>query len=693
MSRQTVFRVHPTINFARFGTSEDFYLSPETSAGLALPGSETTGGLPIRRGTEDELITSTDLRDTVGNLKRQAARFRLFSYDLDGPEAYPNGGGTEILPGTRLPDGRTVKNVVWTVHLANKKANNYNIVSSMGLAAFADGQVPQLRNPQTYGTPDSAARLTALVIDPGPRAILGEPGDGESAPVRFDKITAATYSDGTGRVATVQDYPKSFPPGDLYQPAGPLDSLGELRTDAQGRLLVLAAFGRTAAQIDEYGVPVQLAGDTNNASWFDDAADGPVSATIVFEDGNAEEAFGAWVVCCDPSYAPQIRNVVSVWDDVYDAWVREMGLRPEIFDPATQTYNPDHRPVFETDIHPIFRAAALQRWTVNLPRIALRAHEAVDAIGADDDPNRTIMAGLTFIRNPNASETGVGVPLMPLSLGDAGKPFLTVTQTQYFFLEQWNRKRFDPGSGPSLGRGEMLDVASLSNCLGGRYVPGIEVSYTIRQPDIYIEDWRTSGAGPFRIKPKPLAYANAQADKPFLSGGWIPLRDDHRGLEPGDLSKFMAIPWQTDYNSCSIHQTSINTAGANKATGNTTTLYWSWPAQRPDAVYVAGEVVGNVLPAQKWSIRGEGTFALNPKTASTFQDPLDAVNKWDQIGIVVQGTAIDGGAYAADHYLEVQSLLDVPGDPDDPVLAWPFNANPPVTHPPGRRGRSVRHGR
>ena len=30
----TVFRLHPTINFARVGTSDDYYLSPETSAGL-----------------------------------------------------------------------------------------------------------------------------------------------------------------------------------------------------------------------------------------------------------------------------------------------------------------------------------------------------------------------------------------------------------------------------------------------------------------------------------------------------------------------------------------------------------------------------------------------------------------------------------------------------------------------------------
>ena len=65
------------------------------------------------------------------------------------------------------------------------------------------------------------------------------------------------------------------------------------------------------------------------------------------------------------------------------------------------------------------------------------------------------------------------------------------------------------------------------------------------------------------------------------------------------MSKFMSIPWQTDYNSCSIHQASINTSGQNTATGNPLTLYWSWPSQRPDAVYPATAVVNGVLPAAR----------------------------------------------------------------------------------------------
>ena len=52
MLNRTVIRIHPAINIARLGTSEEYNLSPETSAGLPLAGTRTTGGLPIKPGTD-----------------------------------------------------------------------------------------------------------------------------------------------------------------------------------------------------------------------------------------------------------------------------------------------------------------------------------------------------------------------------------------------------------------------------------------------------------------------------------------------------------------------------------------------------------------------------------------------------------------------------------------------------------------
>lgn len=424
----TVFRLHPTINFARVGTSKEYYLSPETSAGLPGAG-ETVGGLPIKAGTEAEFITSDDLRDGKGNLKRQAARFRIFVYDHGSPDRYPSGAGTEILPGSTLADGRVVADVVWTVHLANKKANAYNVVNSEGLEAYR-GKVPQVRNGEEYGTPDSESRRVKLIIDPGPRALKASEGGTAS----FNRGSRVRFSDGQGGISENKHYMKTFPQDsydELFEPSGPLKTLGEMRIDEKGRLLVLPGFGRTAAVYDEYGDPIPLTGDLNNVGWYDDAADGPVSATLVFADGSTEEVFGAWVVCGDPAFAPQIRNVVSVWDDVYDAWVRELDLQPEVY--RDGKYDKSYRPSFSDDIYPIFRASALQRWTANLPELAVKAHTAVESIKAGDHPAQTIMTGLAYIRNPNVKkELSVGVPLMPLSLGEAGTDFLAVSKTQYF---------------------------------------------------------------------------------------------------------------------------------------------------------------------------------------------------------------------------------------------------------------------
>eukprot|EP01039_Chlorochromonas_danica_P015844 gene15844-18678_t len=277
-----------------------------------------------------------------------------------------------------------------------------------------------------------------------------------------------------------------------------------------------------------------------------------------------------------------------------------MDLQPEIYNCSTGNFNPAYKPAFEATVRPIFRAANLQRWTTGLPKMAIRAHEAVDAISPNDNPDKTIMAGLNFVRNPNSGEENIGTPLMPLSVGDAGKSFLTVTKSQYFFLEQWSKNNFEANKGFDLSPGEFLDMAALSNCLGGRYVPGIEISYIVRCPDIYRSNWKISGSGPFRIKPAQLEYLKAVKNVPFLTGGWFPENNIVDGLEPGDVSKFMAVPWQADYNSCSIHQPSSNTNDVNKTNGNSTTLYWSWPAQRPDSVYVSEEVINNVLPLQQW---------------------------------------------------------------------------------------------
>lgn len=671
---EQVLRVHPAIAIARVGNSEEYYIGPETLAGLPVEGAlETLGGLPIRPGTGSEMITSRELRDREGAMKRQAARFKIFQYPKEAAKHYRSGAGTEVVIGS-VVDGKTVTDIIWTVHLANKKASAYIMNDNLGMAVYEKAHASELklRNLSVGSDPNNAARLRKLIIDPGPRAIRGT----DTRAVRFDKSTFASFRDSGAEIREISSYPKSFPDdsfSQLYTPVGSIETLGELRTDDRGRLLVLGGYGKACARTLPDGTPFPLingpvapgvVADCNEEGWFDDIGDGPVSAVLVFADGSVHSVHGAWVVVGDPSFAPQILNVVTLWDQVFDTWVRDLDLCPEIHG---HRFRDSYRPFFDDDLYPVFRAASLQRWTTNLPERAIEAHDAVGRIRAEDDPGETILTGLAYIRNPNNPRMfNIGAPFMPLSSGDPGNAFLSVTLTQYFFLSQWNKSWFHPERAPKLGPGELLDKAALFNCVGGDFGPGLEMTFVVKDPEIYALDWRETGAGPFRIRARPLDYRQAQGSQPFLTMGYVPLHPRPGGveaapLEPGDLSKFMAIPWHTDFNACATHNPDPNPR-------NLKTLYWAWPAQRPVDVHVARDVRNGRLGPQRYSIRGPGTYSDDPSQAGRYADLIDIVLNWHRIGFVMQGSAIAGDVvFSPEQFLEVQSLLDEPV-----ITPWPM---------------------
>lgn len=696
------FRIHPAVGLARVGNSEEFVLAPESMAGSPLPGhAPLTGGLPIRAGTESDPVRSGDLRDSAGALKRHAARFRVFAYPDSAKESWPRGDGVEVTLGSDI-GGRKVKDIIWTVHVANKKANCFVLTETglQGIASYENGNLPPIRNssindPKAPQPRDKIAalndpqRVRKLTIDPGPRTISGA----QSSGVRFDRATLASYFDEVGgSVVPIKDYPKSFP-SDSFRfmdtPSGNIDTLGELRTDDKGRLLVLGGYGRAAGW--RLTGPAPLEDDVNNNQWFDDTSDGPVSAVIIFSDDTRASVHGAWVTTTDPSYAPQILNVVSLWDDIYDSWVRLLDLAPSIYDPSKGGYLESYAPTFDDQLAPIFRSAALQQWTVNLSQRGISAHNSLLDIRSEDDPATTPLAGITAIfRNPFTTN-GLDTTRMPLHLGDAGESFLALRKTQYFFLQRWSEGKgsYRAGSGAALGPGEFLDKATFVNCLGGRFSPGIDLTFVMREPAIYVRPWQYSGAGPFRVRPKQLAYTKARAsEQPLLTAGYVPRHVESDGLEPGDLSKFMAVPWHTDYNSCATHVPSPNPPGNR-------TVFWSWPAQRPVAVYAAADVTwgsntppddtptqGPVLGQQRWSVRGEGTDSPDAENWGRYQVRLEMLANWSRIGVVLQSPQIDDGALKAvpdSWYLEVQSQLLDTGK--TPVVPFPNHATHVTSDP------------
>ncbi len=424
------------------------------------------------------------MRDAQGAFKRQAARFRIFQYPDANAGSYPTGLGTEIKIGSTV-NGKTVENIIWTVHVANKKANTYVLVEdppNAGIASYENGKLPPLRNASVQnGDPNDPRRVTMLTIDPGPRTVSGANSGG----VKFDKATiASVYRAGSG-IVQLNNYPKSFPAdsfANLYCPTGPIDTLGELRTDAGGSLLVLGGYGRACGWDVR---PPYLVHDVNNDQWFGDASDGPVSAVLVFNDNSVQQVqAGAWVTATDPGYAPQTLNIVSLWDDIYDSWVRTLALVPALY--SNGGFQPSYRPAFSDQLQPIFVSVSLQQWNINLNSGGIGAHNQVGQINATTDPSTTIVVPITgTVRNPNdPADWSQGPPLMPGSLGDSNQDFLVVSKTQYFFLQQWQNNNFAQGAGPALGPGEYLDKVVLQNCLGGRFSPGIDLTFVMRDPDL-----------------------------------------------------------------------------------------------------------------------------------------------------------------------------------------------------------------
>jgi hypothetical protein len=670
------FRVHPNINFARVGSSKEYYIAPETAAGEVVDtASGRFGGLPIKAGTEDTVITAADFRDADQRPRRQAARFRIFAYQTP-QDRYPGQDpGREIKIGDEI-DGKTIKDIIWSVHLANKKNNNYSITSANGqeegIVAYEHGNTPPVRNPSYGKDLNNEKRRATLIIDAGPRALPASTNGNET--LAFDNATEPSYADDAGQVQTQLNYPVSFPDQhfEMFNPLGQIDTLGEMTIEpGSGRLIVVGGYGR-ASGIVSAGRSPSLIDAIDNDGWFDDTSDGPVKAMILFHDGTSAEAVHGWVVCTDPGYAPQTRNVVSTWDDMFSSWVENLNLLPDLF--ANGAYNRDYKASYDSDVLPVFHGAFLQRWNTNLPSKGLNGHAFIANIKPSDDPKAKLPGFKDLIRDPDSeAEDSEGVK-MPLALGDAMRSFLSLTRTQYFLLKQWHEGKF-AADGSVMGAGEKLDKVVLENCLGGRYSPGIDLTFIVRDVRLYHQRWQGE-TGPFRINLQRLDYGNASKDKPFLQQGYVPLRD--AGVEPGDLCKFMSQPWHTDYNSCATHTPDPNPAGNN-------TLYWSWPAQRPVNVYPASQCTYDAatntwdLGGQLYSVRGNeghGTSTPYPQQQGRYQCYLDFVKNWHKVGFVIQGCQIpvpQGGDYGADKFLEVASLFDTDGDMMAP---WPTAEQP-----------------
>jgi hypothetical protein len=554
------YKVHPAIGIARVGDSEHYYLAPER------PGS-----LPVN--PDGRPFEPDDFRDDTGRVRRQGVRFEVYRYD--GPDD----------PGSPVRIGeRGVARVEWTVHVANKKAAWYEFL--VGAGEYGYSPEHRLRNAEI--TDPDERRL--LIIDPGPRTLSGPCETAEFS--RHDK------PDG---------YPVTFPPEHL-EPCG-IDSLGGISSDDRGGLIALGGYGRSGTDRP----PPVIVDYANNDRWWDDTSDGPVTARVVMEDGTTVPADApSWLLVAPPRFAPELINAVTLYDTMFDTAVRGLGLRPDIY--ADGVWNRCYRPSWEEDVRPILERIERYRWVVAIP---VPAHEFdLEKLG---DPNPAYRGlrelYLSVIRPPESpnleADPASGLPLMPMLCGDncfqpgpVASTYATLSRTQYFYLQQWAAGRFDTGRPAGVEGGAAVDRAALDQCVGAAFSPGIEVTWISRHAELF--------EAPLRIR--------ARRDvRPPLSLG----QNFSTGLEPGDLCKYMALPWQADFNECSQQQIGER-------------YVWWWPVQRPAFVFVRRN---EHLRQVAW-VGTDADQTAQDYLQFTKDAEVEMVRQWSELGFVYNvGTA------------------------------------------------------
>jgi hypothetical protein len=485
-------KIHPAIGIARMGNSEELFVGPE----VVHPEPKAPGFY----------------RDGAGALKRQAARFRLYGYNAAGQVV------RELTP--------DYADIHWTVHVANRKAGWYQWVQAMDIPESATLQVP-LRNKTVTG-PDRQQ----LNIDGGARTIEGK--DTQGSAYRFEGQFQGTS---------------------VY--------LGELRTDKQGRLLFLGGMGKSASPTGKpiYD-PKAENGFINADGWYDDASDGPVTARVNIQ-GREIPVEPAWVVTAPPDYGPNLVAIRTLYDLLVDLYVQNHWMEA----PA--------RPSFTQDVYPILQRMSGLQWVnrgfwaqfgsggpTNFedPELVARLARDPNAGGFDTwgELRRQMFNAFRLPVPKDSNPTpwpweygdADAIPDFPNAPGQN----LSLTVTQHRILQLWAAGTFVPdwpASGqpphsiadvPVAEQPAMLDKAALHFCLADAFHPGCEVTWPIRHLSMF--------TAPFRLRHRPAGAPDPDYG-PVLTQEQVLASDGPLWAQgPGDLSRWMGLPWQEDTAYC-----------------------------------------------------------------------------------------------------------------------------------------------
>ncbi len=571
-------RIYPSIGIARLGNGpakkDDVVFTPE---------------IPWENLYNENLEFYT--KD--GALKKQAQRFYIYECDKDG------------VPTKKL-DTNNCK-VEWTVEVANKKPFWYDFNNSLDLSLktknqnlspnfykneIAPGISTSRRNPnvlnQTLINSGDLNYRKELVNSPKAVSVSNSHKNqiiGGQFPFPLENETDSKIA--SAMKTTSKDV-----------------NLGAIEYD-EGTLIFYPGDGVSAALN-----PSDLNTDfADNSNWYDDICDGRITARVtigdtIYELNNAESA--AWIATAPPDYAPQIQPLATMYDLVSGIHIDSHKADfSSIFPVFYRLYRMQWvnlsdflSPSFRETIDQIIEkgefkllfnnseeAKPLREKIFNLFRDPLYNYNNEPIIPSKSITDITnIGSGNEEIKYPFYPGDGINYPGSPAqwfaippilydelkkwrdgNFKPLEKDFKNMQDTGEYYREQYLEAAKDPSKSALL-----MTKAVLETLYGGGFHPGVELTWPMRHKEMYKENTLVYpevthnnslfGLREIRIntaskKEQSQIFYNDfgfQMDSDDVNDSIKPDNSKHWlwKTTPGDLTKWMGIPWQSDAGSC-----------------------------------------------------------------------------------------------------------------------------------------------
>jgi hypothetical protein len=427
----------------------------------------------------------------------------------------------------------------------------------------------------------------------------------------------------------------------------------------------------------------------------------------------------SWVVVGYPGYAPEIEDMISMDEVIGDVAIREFAHNTYMYgtgdfdDPAPVTednlqqwrnarkhYNPEYYPYFYRDVWPILSRPFKMQWVTTVLNQSNQPHNTgfqgnfqEDLLATPpqggEDPHKAMRQKIyDTLRQPGQenifapmNETGQFQnfkPLMPLLCGDnpltntVPSKFLRLTNTMIFIIKQWMEGKFinEKMAGiptdeliAATNKGQHLTNGVLSNGLGGAFNPGAEVAWIIRNRDIYSKSYRINAKASLLPSMQNSSVGTPSGVPIYERPGLTQNSPISEGLEPGDLTKYSALPWQADFNECSSQPIDITyeqwnvlydepQGKANPGSNQKSYLGLWWPSHRPMQVFIKD------APAPV-----DWTAGIPQNNNNYYEGDYKMVTNWNDLGFIKS----DGKG----HYYQQERNDDALGKQGAPYIKPP----------------------